>query len=126
MVKILIIDDEETICKSLKWTLENLGHEITYALNYEDGKKLILEQNFLLYFVDLILPGGSGIDLIRLIREKSSNGIIIIITGYPNIPTLVDAVNQEVFDYLNKPITRKRVIEIVNHALEFNEKIKVN
>ena len=121
MVDILIIDDEETICKSLKWTLEKLGHKIVYKLDFEEGKKSILQKKYDIYFIDLILPGGSGIDLIKLIRERTKDGIIIIITGYPNVPTLVDAVNQDVFDYLNKPISRKRIIEIIKNVLEYIE-----
>lgn len=119
MVEILIVDDEEAICKSIKWTLEKLGHKITYKLNFKEGKKEILEKNYIIYFIDLILPEGKGIDLIKLIREKTKKGNIIVITGYPNVPTLVDAVNQEVFDYLNKPISRKKIIEIVKNVLEF-------
>ena len=121
MVEILIIDDEETICKSIKWTLEKIGHTIDYKLDFKEGKKSILHNKYDIYFIDLILPGGSGIDLIKLIREKTKDGIIIIITGYPNIPTLIDAVNQDVFDYLNKPISRKRIIEIVRNVMEYIE-----
>ncbi len=101
-----------------------MGHEVSYVLNFEEGKKRILEKDFVIYFVDLILPGGSGIDLVKLIHDKNNDSIIIIITGYPNVPTLVEAVNQEVYDYINKPFTRKKIIDLVNHVLEDPRKIK--
>ena len=85
MVEILIIDDEETICKSLKWTLKSLGHDVSYVLNFDEGKKMILAKDFALFFVDLILPGGSGIDLVILIRDKSKESIIIIISNCSTI-----------------------------------------
>ncbi|MHA1799852.1 MAG: response regulator [Candidatus Helarchaeota archaeon] len=117
MSKICVIDDEKSICETLKWILEKEGHVVSYARTIEDAEKLIKKRDFDLYFVDLILPGGSGIQIIKKIVKYNKNSIIIVITGYPNIPTLVDSMRLDVYDYLSKPIDPSELKKIVNFAL---------
>ena len=134
MAKICIIDDEKSICESLEWILEKQGHEVSYATSFTTATELINNEVFNLYFVDLVLPGGSGIDLIKLIKERNKDSKVIVITGYPSTPTLVDSVRLCVYDYLSKPIDSSSIINITEHALEdknnqkkedFNEQTKI-
>lgn len=93
------------------------GYEVTCVLNFEDAVETIVKDDFDLYFIDLILPGGSGINLIKLIKDSNKEGVIIIITGYPNIPTLVDSIRLDTYDYIMKPINKENLIKIVDQAL---------
>ncbi|NHI92220.1 MAG: response regulator [Candidatus Lokiarchaeota archaeon] len=125
MAKICIIDDEKSICESLKWILEKKGYKVKYSTTFEAALDLIKKEHFDLYFVDLVLPGGEGIDLIRKIKDFKRDGKIIVITGYPSTPTLVESVRLHVFDYVSKPIDPKNVIKIVELALNYkNEEDK--
>ena len=121
MVKILIVDDEKSICETLTWILEKEGHDIESTMNFREAEKLINEGNFDLYFLDLILPGGNGIDLVNKIKSKNKDAMVIIITGYPNLPTLVDAIRCEVYDYISKPMVKADVLAIVEHAISFQK-----
>jgi DNA-binding NtrC family response regulator len=117
MVEILVIDDEESICNSITWLLEETGYSVTCVMDFATAAETIKKRDFNLYLVDLILPGGNGINLIKLIKDLNKKGVIIIITGYPNLPTLVDSIRLDTYDYIKKPINKEDLIKIVNQAL---------
>ncbi|MFX1294868.1 MAG: response regulator [Promethearchaeota archaeon] len=117
MVRILVVDDEESICETLTWLLEKGGHKVTTAMTLTNAKEIIKTEEFEIYFIDLVLPGGNGIELIKLIRDLKKQGVVIIITGYPNIPTLVDSIRLDTYDYIKKPINKENLEKIVNQAL---------
>lgn len=118
MVEILIVDDEESICKGVQWILEKEGYSVTPVKDFDRGAEIIKERDFDIFFIDLVLPGGKGIDLIKLIRDLDRKGLIIIITGYPSIHTLVDSIRLGTFDYLKKPFFQDDLKKIVKLALE--------
>ena len=117
MTRILIVDDEESICETLTWILEKDGYNVTSIMEFDKAVEIIKESDFDIYFIDLILPGGNGISLIKLIRDLEKKGVVIIITGYPNIPTLVDSIRLDTYDYIKKPINKTDLEKIVNQAL---------
>lgn len=117
VVNILVVDDEKSICETLTWILEEEGFNVTSAMDFETATSTIKKGDFDIYFIDLILPGGNGINLIKLIKDSNKKGAIIIITGYPSIPTLVDSIRFDVYDYIKKPIDKDNLIKIVNQAL---------
>jgi len=118
MTKICIIDDEKSICESLQWILQKEGYNVKYETNFDSAIELIKRERFDLFFVDLVLPGGSGIDIIKEIDQNKQDGKIIIITGYPSTPTLIDSVRLQVYDYLSKPIDPLKIKEIAELALK--------
>ena len=122
MVEVLIVDDEESICETLSWLLEREGYSVTAVMDFEEGAELIKERDFDLFFIDLVLPGKSGIDLIKIIKDLNRKGIVIIITGYPNVPTLVDSIRLDTYDYIKKPISHEELKKIVTLALSHAKK----
>lgn len=117
MADIFIVDDELSICESLNWMLEKEGYSVDFSMNYEEAVKRIKERDFEIFLIDLVLPSGAGIDLIKLIKDLNRKGKVIIITGYPNIPTLVDSVRLDTYDYIKKPISFKELKKIIEIAL---------
>ena len=117
MVEILVVDDEQAICETLTWLLEKEGFSVTSVMDFETAADTIKKGDFAIYFIDLILPGGNGINLIKLIKGLNKKGVIIVITGYPNIPTLVDSIRFDTYDYIKKPINKENLLKIVNQAL---------
>ena len=117
MVEILVVDDEESICETVTWLLEKEGYSVTCVMDFEDASEIIKTSDFDIYFIDLILPGGNGIELIKLIKDLNKKGVVIIITGYPNIPTLINSIRFNTYDYIKKPINKENLIKIVNQAL---------
>ena len=122
MVNVLIVDDEESICETLSWLLEKEGYKVTAVMDFEEGAELIKQRDFDIFFIDLVLPERSGIDLIKLIKDLNRKGVVIIITGYPNVPTLVDSIRLDTYDYIKKPISHEDLKKIINLALSHAKK----
>lgn len=116
MKKILVIDDEESICETLKWMLEKEGYDVTSEMDFEKALDIITNQTFDAYFVDLIFPGRSGIELIKKIRELKKTGLVIIITGYPNVYSLINSIRLDTYDFIKKPINDADLKKILEHA----------
>lgn len=117
MVDVLVVDDEHAICDTLGWILEKEGYNVKIAMDFESASELIKKNDYDIYFLDLVLPGGNGIDLIKTIKELDKKGVIIVITGYPNIPTLIDSIRLDAFDYIKKPINKEDLKNIIKLAL---------
>ena len=122
MKKVLVIDDEECICETLTWLLEKEGYSVTSVMDFEDASEIIANQDFDAYFIDLIFPGRNGIDLIKTIRELGKKGIVIIITGYPNVYSLIDSIRLNTYDYIKKPINETELKKILDHA--FSQRVE--
>jgi len=116
MKKILVIDDEECICETLKWMLEKEGYKVTSEMDFERALEIITNQVFDAYFVDLVFPGRNGIELIKKIRELKKTGIVIIITGYPNVYSLINSIRLDTYDFIKKPINDADLKKILEHA----------
>lgn len=116
MKRIFVVDDEESICETLTWMLEEERYDVTTEMDFDKALEIIENQDFDAYFIDLIFPGRNGIELIKKIRKLQKEGIVIIITGYPNIPTLVDSIRLDTYDYLKKPIKIDELRNILNQA----------
>ncbi|MHA1266264.1 MAG: response regulator [Candidatus Helarchaeota archaeon] len=116
MLRILIVDDEEAIRSTLTWTLEKEGYKVDSSCDFESAKTAIEENDYDLYIIDIFLPGKNGLDLIKHIKTLGKEGLIIIISGYPNVPTLIDSMRLDAYDYIKKPFSLeylKKVIKII-------------
>lgn len=117
MKKILVIDDEECVCETLKWMLEKEGYDVTSEMDFEHALEIIAsQQDFDAYFIDLVFPGRNGIELIKKLRELKKGGFVIIITGYPNVYSLISSIHLDTYDYIKKPINEAELRKILDHA----------
>ena len=117
MAQILVVDDERPICETLSWILEQEGHQVTTSMDFTEAANIITNNNFDLFLIDLTLPGGNGIDLVKLIKDLDKKGNVIILTRYSNITTLVDSIRLNIYEYIKKPIDKNNLKKIVKHAL---------
>ena len=116
--RILIVDDELPVCRSIEYALEEEACEVETALSGEEALKKDGENPHDIIVADLMMPGISGMDLLRTIREKRSDAIFIMITGYPSISTAVQSVKMGAFDYIPKPFTPDELLATISRALE--------
>jgi two-component system nitrogen regulation response regulator NtrX len=114
--RILILDDEPNICKSLQMILEHAGYAVTVAKSIEEGRLLAARADALL--LDVRLPDGSGIDLLRQLREQDNPAPAIMISGHGTIAEAIDATRAGAFDFLEKPLSRDKVLVALKNALE--------
>mgnify|MGYP005835346721 CR=1 FL=1 len=116
--KILIIDDEPTICDACYEILTGKNFEVKTAINGEDGLKKFEEFLPDIVFIDLKMPGISGMDVLKNIVERKINTIPIVITGYASIESAVESMKNGAFDFLPKPFTSEELVLITERALD--------
>ncbi|MBZ5603370.1 MAG: sigma-54 dependent transcriptional regulator [Acidobacteriia bacterium] len=114
--RILIVDDEENIGRSLRLILEREGYAVTTCTSVAQGKAH--PQRADAYMIDVRLPDGSGIDLVRWMRANAIDAPIVMISGHGTITDAVEATRAGAFDFLEKPLSREKVLLSLKHALE--------
>lgn len=114
---ILIVDDEESICQSLRGILIDEGYEVLTAGSGEDAMKVIEEEQPDLVLLDVWLPGIDGIETLKAIKLEYPQMQVIIMSGHGTIETAVKATKLGAFDFIEKPLSLEKVVLLVNHAL---------
>jgi len=114
--RILIVEDEDTLRESLKRVLMKEGYEVEAVESSESAFEKIEVCSFDMIISDVILPGVSGIELLKRCK-RTHDIIIIIITAYATIETAVDAVKSGAADYLVKPINHEELKAVIKKAL---------
>lgn len=116
--KILIVDDEQTICDSVEKILSKKGFSIDKALNAESALKKMSEEKYELVITDLMMPKTSGMELIEIIRKHYPELNVIMITGYASFESAVSATKLGALGYLAKPFTPDELLTVTSKALE--------
>jgi len=115
--RILIIDDEETLCYFLKESLEEKGYQATAAHTAGEGLKQLAGQEVDLVLLDLKLPDGEGLDVLGEIRKTHTGLPVIVLTGHAAVESAVRAMKLGAYDYLEKPINLAQLSSSVAEAL---------
>ncbi|MGA2533700.1 MAG: sigma 54-interacting transcriptional regulator, partial [Candidatus Aminicenantales bacterium] len=119
--RILVIDDEENIRKSLKMILEYEGYEFFEAPTGEDGLETLKETVGIdLVLLDIKMPGKDGLEVLAELKQKPYSPDIIMISGQGTIQAAVEATKLGAFDFLEKPLHRERVLISIRNALKQN------
>lgn len=116
--KILVIDDDVSFCVMLKTFLEKKGFVVTNAFNSKDAEQAVDKENFDVVLTDVRLPDSDGIELLKYIKKKSAASQVILMTGYTEIKTAVNAMKLGAFDYVGKPINPDEIVFTINQALD--------
>ena len=119
--KILVVDDEENIRKSLKMILEYEGYQFLEAREGDEALSLIEEMIDLdLILLDIKLPGRDGLEILAEIKKRAYAPEVIMISGQGTIQTAVEATKLGAFEFLEKPLHRERVLLSIRNALNQN------
>jgi signal transduction histidine kinase/DNA-binding response OmpR family regulator len=102
--KILVVDDEERMCESLKTLLSGVGYEVTTMQEGEKAIEKIKQDAFDLVITDIKMPKFDGLDILKAIRSRDQDALVILMTGFASLESAVNAINQGAYDYLMKPI----------------------
>lgn len=121
MAKVLIIDDEKAIRRSIREILEFEKHQVEEAEDGAAGLTMALKNSYDVILSDIKMPKLDGIELLQQLVDNQVNSAIIMMSGHGTIETAVDAVKQGAYDYLAKPIDLNRLLVSVRNALEKGE-----
>lgn len=116
--KILVVDDEAGVRRSLEQILSYEGYDVGLAENGEGGLALLDAESPDLVLLDIRLPGMDGIEVLKRIKERYSEDVsVVMISGHGTIRNAVDALKLGAFDFLEKPLDESRVLITVENAL---------
>ncbi len=119
--KILVIDDDDTICKTLAVTLESEGYQVDTAKTGEEAIAKSYSHFYNLAIVDWRLPDMHGTDLLRSLKETTPKMMKIMLTGYPSMNVAIDAVNRHADAFLVKPPKMDELLAKVKELLSLQD-----
>ena len=119
--RILVIDDEKVVCQSCYLLLSGEGCEVDTSQNPKEGLVMAEQNPYDLILLDLKMPEVSGMEFLRRIRDFRPDTEVIIMTGFAEISTAVEAIKLGAFDYLPKPFSPDQLIVAVGKAIETRE-----
>ena len=118
MANILVVDDELPVCKSIAGALADEGYTVDTVLSAEEAIRKEEASHYDVIITDLMMPGLSGMDLLKTLKARESEARVIMITGYPSIESAVQSIKFGAFDYIPKPFTPSELRSLVSRALE--------
>ena len=121
--RILIIDDEVTICRGCQLGLAETGHSADVCQSGRQGLEILLSGAYDLALVDMHLPDLNGMEILRRVAAEQPEVCVIMMTGYSSVKNAVEAMKLGAFDYLTKPFDDDELIASVQTALE-NKRLK--
>lgn len=125
---ILVVDDEELLRESLTRNLKKAGYEVTMVESGTKAIEILKDNDYDLIITDLMMEGIDGLDLLKNIKEKNIEAMVIIITGYGTMNTAIDALQLGAADYMLKPYNRKELLLRISRCfekLELKRKVKL-
>jgi len=126
VIKILVIDDDESGREALALLLQSVGYMVVSTSNGEDALDIIAGEQFQIIVSDLFLPDKSGFDVMHSVRNVSPSTEVIVVTGHASAQTAVRAMKEGAFDYITKPIDFDELKIVILKALEKQQLLSEN
>ena len=117
-VRILIVDDEFSVRNSLSAWFEDEGYSVDVAANGKEALVKLAESQWDIFFLDLKMPGMSGLELQKKIMEIQPNSTIVMITAFASVESAVEAMQSGAYDYLSKPFDPDYLALMVRNIIE--------
>jgi len=116
---ILIVDDEESILRSLEGILSDEGFEVINAMSGAEAMEKIQEELPDLVLLDIWMPGKDGIETLADIKASYPSLQVVMMSGHGTIETAVKATKVGAYDFIEKPLSLEKLLLSVNNALEY-------
>ena len=115
-IRVLVIDDDESMRIACRQSLERAGYVVSTAENGDQALEKIRQESFDVALLDLRMPGLPGMEVLKRLKQESPNTAVVIITGYATIDSAVEAIKSGADDYLPKPFTPEALVSAVERA----------
>jgi DNA-binding NtrC family response regulator len=122
--KILLVDDDTSICQTLSLILESRGYGVDVANTGKEAIKKSEANIYNLAILDIRLPDMDGTKLLKEMRQTSPKMIKIMLTGYPQLQNAIDALNDRADAYFTKPVDVAHLIKTIEDRLDEQEESK--
>ncbi len=124
MARILIVDDEKSIRKTLREILEYENFKVEEAGDGNEGLALIRKEKFDIVLCDIKMPKMDGMEVLDKVLEEQADVPMIMISGHGNIETAVEAVKKGAFDFIQKPLDLNRLLVTIRNAMDKSHLVK--
>jgi DNA-binding NtrC family response regulator len=104
-LNLLIVDDERSIREACRDVAQSLGFMAYAADSAEHAYRLLDSQTFDAVLLDLRLPGAGGLEVLRRVKEKRPEAVVVVVTGYGTVQSAVQAMKNGAYDYVMKPFS---------------------
>ena len=122
--RILIVDDDENIRKTMTAILEDEGYIVDSAASGKEALEKTNSATYNLTLLDIRLPDMEGVELLKLMKDSLPRTRKIMVTGYPSVQNAISAVNKRADAYLIKPVDVEKLLETVKEQLKLQEEEK--
>ncbi|HEY0556604.1 MAG TPA: sigma-54 dependent transcriptional regulator, partial [Thermoanaerobaculia bacterium] len=117
-MNILIIDDEEVLQDILTVLIRKEGHTPLVASTGEEGMAVLEREEVDLVLLDLMLPGMHGMEVLRQVRQRDPDQVVVVITAFSSIESAIEAMREGAFHYIPKPFKNEEVLLTIRKGLE--------
>ncbi len=117
MVKVLVVDDDPAVVEGLTKILQRDNYQVKGVVSGEQAMEKIKE-GFDIVITDLVMPGVSGMDILRQAKRDSPKSAVIMITGFATVENAVDTMKHGARDYITKPFDPKALRDVVKDVVE--------
>ncbi len=124
MAKILVVDDEQAIRKTLKEILEYEQHTVDLAKDGFEALEHVKKTQYEIILLDIKMPKMDGIEVLEKIMKITPETPVIMITGHGTVETAVEALKKGAYDFLEKPLDLNRLLVAIRNALEKKDLVK--
>jgi two-component system, NtrC family, response regulator HydG len=122
--RIILVDDDESIRKTMKTILEDEGYIVDLASTGNQAIEMTQEKEYNIALLDIRLPDMEGVELLKLMRDNVPRTRKIMVTGYPSMQNAIIALNKKADAYLIKPVNVEKLLELVKEQLKLQEEEK--
>jgi len=120
--RILVVDDDEGIRQLVHTLLKNAGYRADSVEDALEAQKRLAKKNYDVVVSDIMMPGMSGIDLLKILQQNASDVPVILMTGNPDLETAAEAIRAgSAVDYLSKPFSTDQMLKTVARAVEIKQ-----
>lgn len=121
---VLVVDDEGAIRYSVSKTLQRVGYNVSEAASGEEALDHMQKQHYDVVLTDIRMPGLTGVELLKRIKDTAPDAIVILMTGYASLGTAVEALRLGAHDYLIKPSSSQDIRQSVARGVERARNLK--
>lgn len=121
---VLVVDDEGAIRYSVSKTLQRVGYNVNEAASGEEALDMIRNQRYDVILTDIRMPGITGVELLKRIKDLAPDAIVILMTGYASLGTAVEALRLGAHDYLIKPSSSQDIRQSVSRGVDRARNLK--
>jgi two-component system nitrogen regulation response regulator NtrX len=116
--RILVVDDEKNIRRSVEMILSAAGHQVMEAASGHEAEQCLDRQNVDLILLDIVMPNMDGLEFLQRLRKRPARPVVVVISGNATLSNAVAATREGAYDFVEKPISKEKLLIAVKNALD--------